>query len=154
MHWLRTAFSLLAAVFLLLAAVLGYLLTADLGRFKSEFESLLSEQLQREVSIAGAFHLTLGRSFHIEASQLRLAANDSSKTPQLASIDRLSASINPWSLLHRPIIIDSLTADGLRVNLERDENGVGNWELPGSDAPELEARAAQGLDLLQLLLCL
>ena len=126
MRILRYTFgSLLIA--LLVAIVL--VLTLDFGRFKTDVEVFVSNFLQREFAIGGPLHLTIGRSIELSATDVSLASTPWSTAQTLASFRHIEASLNTWSLIRGPIRLQSLTLDGLRVNLEEKEVGENNWTL-------------------------
>lgn len=129
MRWPRLLYFFLAAVSAVLIVGLLYLLTGDQGRFKPQIEDLLGELLQREFAIDGPLSVRIGKSIEIQAAQLRLAATDWSEEPQLVTIGRVEARIDTWSLLFGPILIEFLAIDGVRLNLESQGEGAGNWVL-------------------------
>lgn len=119
-----------------LYAVTGMLLvivtiasTVDFGRFKRGAEALVSDLLDRDVTIAGPFHLTLGRTIHLSAEDFRLASSEWSVNPELASISRIDARVDMWSLLSQTIVLESLIIEGARINLERSAEQGDNWTL-------------------------
>jgi uncharacterized protein involved in outer membrane biogenesis len=123
---LRYTFGSLLIV-LLVAIVL--VLTLDFGRFKTDAEVFVSNLLQREFAIGGPLHLTIGRSIELSATDVSLASTPWSTAQTLVSFRHIEASINTWSLIRGPIRLQSLTLDGLRLNLEEKESGENNWTL-------------------------
>jgi len=101
----------------------------DYGRYKTELELFVSNTLGREFVIDGPLHLTLGRSIRLSAEQVKLASTDWSSEPGMVSVDRIEASLNLWSLINGPILIESLTLDELRVSLEQNAAGANNWDF-------------------------
>jgi len=101
----------------------------DYGRYKTDLESFVSNTLGREFVIDGPLHLTLGRSIRLSAEQVKLASTDWSSEPGLVSVGRLEASLNLWSLISGPILIESLTLDALRISLEQNAAGNINWDF-------------------------
>jgi len=114
-------------IVLLVAIVL--VLTLDFGRFKTDVEVFVSNFLQREFAIGGSLHLTIGRSIELSATDVSLASTPWSTAQTLVNFRHIEASINTWSLISGPIRLQSLTLDGLRVNLEENESGENNWTL-------------------------
>jgi hypothetical protein len=123
----RIALYSLAIVFAILVIVIAGILTLDFGRFKANAETLLSDALQREFSIDGPLHLEIGRTIEFSAEGVRLASSDWADDPTLASIRRIDARIDTWSLINGPVRVSALNVDGLRVNLQENELGENNW---------------------------
>jgi hypothetical protein len=138
-RFLRFAFVSLVAV---IAIAMMLLLSVDLGRFKAQAENFVSDSLQREFSIAGPLHLTLGRKLDLSAEGVSLASTDGSAVETLISIRRLEASIDFWSLLDGPIRVEMLNLEGFRGNLEKSESGNNNWSF-GEIEVEAEEDPAQ-----------
>jgi len=57
----------------MIAGTAGYLLLADLSHLKRPFLALLSDLIDRELIVEGAFELDLGRQLRISAIGVRLA---------------------------------------------------------------------------------
>ncbi|MEH6453333.1 MAG: AsmA family protein, partial [Psychromonas sp.] len=124
--------------FLLLVLVVAVvlLLTLDFGRFKGHAEVFVSDLLNRDLSIAGPVHLTVGRSIKFSAVNASLASTDWSNAQSLVSFKQLEINVNTWSLIRGPILLESIVLDGLRVNLEQNESGENNWTLIEAMAQE------------------
>jgi hypothetical protein len=125
-------FSLLGIVAVLVLVVtlaVVVVLSVDLGQYKSNAEELVSERLGREFRIGGAFEPSLGRSIRLVAEDLRLAGTEWSDASDLVSVKRLELSIDTWSLFRGPIIVETLSIDGTRINLEKLEDGRNNWTM-------------------------
>ena len=99
-------------VLAILVITIGITLNMDFGRFKGSAEEFLSGLLDREVAIDGPLHLTLGRMIEVSAENLRVSSTEWSADPQLASVRRIEARINTFSLIRRTKRIESLTIDG------------------------------------------
>lgn len=115
------------AMFLLLALLVVLLFSIDLGRFKHRVEPMVSDILGREFTIDGPLHLNLGSRIELSAEKVRLAGTPWSSEPQLASIERLEATVELRSLFSGPVMIERLRVDGIRLNLEENEAGNNNW---------------------------
>jgi uncharacterized protein involved in outer membrane biogenesis len=121
-------FSLIGLLALLATSVV-LLLTINLGRFKAPTEDLVSNLLGREFTIAGGFEFSLGRRIHLVAEGVSLSATDWSANASLATIERLEATVDLWSLFRAPLLIESLDIQQVRVYLESEESGLDNWTL-------------------------
>ena len=128
-------FALLGFVAVLTLAVI-IVLSIDLGRYKSFAEEAVSEALGREFRIDGTFKPSIGRSISLVAEDLHLAGTDWSESHVLVFVERIEASVNTWSLIRGPIVVESLSIAGTRINLEKTEDGRNNWTLFAQDDSE------------------
>ena len=127
MRWARVALYSFLGIFTLLAIAVVLLMTMDLGRFKGTTESLLSNLLNREFAIDGDFQVHLGRHIHIVAGEVSLKGTDWSAYDHIASIGHLEGSVDAWSLINWPILIESLRIEAARAHLEHNAAGENNW---------------------------
>ncbi len=121
---------------LLIAAALLYLNYADLGGWRYPVERLISESLSREMAINGIFEPEIGFTTSITAGNLTLANADWGSSPTMLSIDHLELEFSLLSLLFRPIRIERLEIDGVRVLIETDVEGHANWHFQTGDEDE------------------
>jgi uncharacterized protein involved in outer membrane biogenesis len=142
------------ALLILIAGTAGYLLFADLSQLKRPFLALLSDLIDRELIIDGAFELDLGRQFRVSGVGVRLANTEWSERGDMLTSDALSLEIETLSLLPgRPLIINRLEARGVSLILEHDIDDRSNWRF-GSDStddatvPVLRHVTVDGLDVL------
>jgi uncharacterized protein involved in outer membrane biogenesis len=108
----------------------------DLGPLAA---SRASAALGRPVTVAG-LHVTPGRWLTIKLQGVRADNIPGGTRPAMAVLQRLTAEVEPLSLLHGPVTIRLLEIDGLSVLLERTADGVSNWRgantSPKQDTPE------------------
>jgi len=140
----RLAFALAAAL-LALAAVVVYLGSADLGRFKNQLTPLVSKSLGRELRIEGRLSLRLGRSLRLQAAGVSVANAPWADEPYLFEADGLAAEVDLVSLIRGPVRIESLALTGAVIRLQQTEDGRRNWSPPGADAAEPAATDRGGL---------
>ena len=136
-------FSLIGLLALLATSVV-LLLTINLGRFKDTTEDLVSNLLGREFTIAGEFEISLGRRIHLVAEGVSLSATEWSANASLATIERLEATVDLWSLFRAPLLIESLEIQQVRIYLESEESGLDNWTLFPSEETEEGNHAEAG----------
>jgi len=136
----------------IVAIIISVALTIDFGLFKGNAEALVSELLDREFVIDGPLHLTLGRTVDLSAEGIRLASTGWSSDPQLASVRRIEASVNTWSLISGPIIIESLAIDGVRINLEHNAEGQKNWTFFERSEEQAEEESSSAPERIPLIL--
>jgi uncharacterized protein involved in outer membrane biogenesis len=138
-RWARAALYLLLGVVAVLALCLIVILNMDLGRYQGQIEDAVTEALGREFAIEGNLIVEIDlRRIRVAASGIRLAGADWGTAPELARIGRFDTTIDTHSLLNWPIRIELLEVERIRVDLEQDEAGTGNWEFfePEKEEPE------------------
>jgi len=129
MRWARVALYSFLGIFALLAITVVLLLTMDLGLLKGTTENFLSGLLDREFTIDGEFRVNLGRHIHIVAEDVTLAGTDWSSDDSIARIGHLEGTVDAWSLIYGPILIESLRIENARIHLEHDDSGDNNWTI-------------------------
>lgn len=129
-------FSLLAALVLLVAGGVVLLLVVDPNDFRGEISSLARDQsgmvLNLEGDLSWQFYPVLG--FEVEEVELALSGDQ----PALIHMANMTLGIKLLPLLSGRLEVDELVLNGLRADLQIDEQGKNNWQL--SDT----ARAREG----------
>lgn len=142
------------ALLILIAGAAGYLLLADLSHLKRPFLALLSDLIDRELIVDGAFELDLGRQLRISAFGVRLANAEWSARGDMLASASLYLEIETLSLLPgRQLIINRLEVRRASLSLERDSGDRSNWHFgSGSNAdstvPMLRHVTVNDLDVL------
>ncbi len=108
----------LAIVVILATGMFLYLRNADLSVYKGEIEVYLSGAIGHEVKIDGKFELHFGKLTQLTAEQIRITNNAWQPETELLSVEHLSATINMWSLLSSPIIIEDFEINGVNIRFE------------------------------------
>ena len=144
-------YSLLGVVALLAIAVI-LVLSLDFGRFQGYLEETVTDVLDREFAIEGDFVVEVDlRRIRVSASEVRLANAEWGAAPEMARIGRFDTSIAMLSLLNWPIRIETLTVEGVRVDLEQDDTGKGNWDFFGPEdeiVPEEDPEPPRDLPII------
>jgi uncharacterized protein involved in outer membrane biogenesis len=117
-------------------AIVGLLTTAGGAFFmfggSHDFAPLvagrLTSSLARKVTI-GSFHVTPGRWLLVELRDFHVANLPNGTQPVMATVTSASAEISAISLLHGPIVVRSLTINGLQLLLERTTDDKKNWKF-------------------------
>ncbi len=126
MAWTVLVGGVVLAAFILSAFI--FIQTADL---RQEAERYASFTLGRSVTI-GALQIKLGRDIAIDIQNFHLASPSWGTEPDMASFEHLSAVLDAGSLWRGRVLLRDLSIDGLRIFLERDKDGKGNWKFKGS----------------------
>ncbi|MWJ28638.1 AsmA family protein [Halomonas sp. ZH2S] len=124
---------LLAAVGMLAIVAVGavvYVTTfLDPEDFKPRLTAVVQEHTGLELALEGplswSFYPRIGVS--VENAQAWLPEQENDEEA-FAAINRAEVSLAFAPLLRGEIAVDGLTLEGLRLNLERDAEGEGNWE--------------------------
>lgn len=132
-RWLLIILLGLPLLLLLVAAgAIWWLAQKDL---KPWAEELASDALGRRVT-AAAFDISWADPWDngpvvVTLRGLHIANAPWGSTPDIIALQSLDAEIDPQSLWDGIPLYRRLRANGLKVVLERDENGTGNWKFGG-----------------------
>lgn len=111
------------------AAVVYVTTFLDPEDFKPRLTAVVEEQTGLNLALEGpitwSFYPRIGVSVEKARAWLPEQTEDAAA---FAAIDRAEVSVAFGPLLRGEIAVDGLTLDGMRLNLERDEQGEGNWE--------------------------
>ena len=124
--WVAVGFVGLALVSA--AGLAAWLVNADL---KPIVERRATESLGRKVTLGG-FDIAWGDPLGVEIRDLSIANAPWGSDPEMIRLGRLSALIDVPSLLKGVLRYEKLRIADLKVVLERDQNGIGNWKYGGS----------------------
>lgn len=127
--WAAIGFVALALVSA--AALAAWLANADL---KPVVERQASEALGRKVTL-GDFDVRWGNPLGVEIRDLTVANAPWGSDPEMIRLGRFSALLDVPSLLKGVLHYDKLRIADLKVVLERDTNGTGNWKYGGASGP-------------------
>ena len=120
----------LAGVFVLSAGLFLYLRNTDLSVYKEEIEGYLSRTSGHQVNVDGPFELHFGSLTQLTAEKIRISRNDGQPDDELMSVGHLSMTIDLWSLLMTPIIIEDFEISDVNIRVERKADAKSNRE-PG-----------------------
>ena len=135
MGWRRAAVWSVLAIFVLFAAAVTWLWTADLGVFKPQLERWVSEQTGRAFVIDGSLRVDLGRQSVVTAEGIRLSNADWAEPTDMVSVSSLVVRLDTWSLIQGPIRIELIDLEDAQIHLIRPEDGDPNWVVPIAQSP-------------------
>ena len=130
----RIALWVLAVLLVLLIGAYAYLRNADLSVYEAQIEGFLSEKIGHKVDVDGLFELQFGNVIYVTAEQITVTNPDWPSEPTIMSVGHISVSVELWSLIKGPIVIQELDVQRVIVHLERNEQGKGNWETVEAEA--------------------
>lgn len=132
-RWLVISFlGLVAGILLLIGGGVWWLASADL---KPWVEKLASDALDRKVT-AEAFEIGWGDPIVLQIRNLKIANAPWGSEPDMIALSSLDAEIEPKSLWDGIPVYRQLRAAGLKVVLERDKSGEGNWKFGGGSGSD------------------
>jgi len=124
-------------VVIVIAALVGIILTTDINQYKDEIVQLVKDNTGRDFEISGDLKLapSLIPTIAIEGVSLGNASWAKEKT--MLSVARFEAQVVLMPLLKKNIQVIRLILIEPTIHLETNKEGVGNWVFT-SDAPEEE----------------
>ncbi len=120
---------LLATLALPLVVLLALVLYVRFGDHRRIIEPLVGHLLDRRLDIAGDFRIEIGAMTRLVAEDVTLAGPEWNAERSLVRLDHLEGSVDLWSLLRGPVLLDDVRVTGVRVNLEVDAGGRANWDF-------------------------
>ncbi|HSN56324.1 MAG TPA: AsmA family protein [Candidatus Sulfomarinibacteraceae bacterium] len=116
---------------LLAGGLLVVLARSDFSGWRDTAARIAGNALGREMRIGGDFAVDLGRITRIRATDVRLANAEWASEPVMASVERLDAELDLWSLVRGPLRLRSVTVEGGKAVFETAPDGHSNWALGG-----------------------
>ncbi len=126
---------------LVLAIVLMYLHSADLGKHRDFIAEYASTFLGRTVSLDGEIDLDISMTPSVVISDIVLANASWASEHDMLTVQRVETEIELLSLLRGDIHIPRLHLKGVKALLETSTEGLGNWVFAGTDDTEIEQKA-------------
>jgi uncharacterized protein involved in outer membrane biogenesis len=124
---LRFSLWALGVFAVLLAGTYLYLRNADLSVYEDQIEGFLSDAIGHKVDFDGLFELRFGMLTKVTAEEIKFTNIDWQPDPVIASVGHLSVSVDLWSLISGPIIIEALDIRNVRIGLEKNDEAQANW---------------------------
>lgn len=149
LKWLGIAIGVLIALPVL--AILVLALFYDWNDARPLLAKAAGTALGREVEINGDLDVDLGWVTRIRMAGLRIANADWGRAEQLLTIGDLDVAIAIKPLLKGDVVIPSLALADVGANLERREDGTGNWSFGGDEPAPAKTDEPARLPLLERL---
>lgn len=141
-------FKILAAlivVIIIVAVALPFII--DPNDYRDEIVSAVEKNTGRTLSIDGDLNLTVFPWIGIDIGKLSLGNAKGFGDKPFAAINEASVRIKLVPLLRKEIVADTITLDGLQLNLAKNKQGVTNWaDLAGSPSAEKKQEQEQEKD--------
>lgn len=121
----RGLFALVLFVIVALVGAAVFLLTFDPNAYKNKVEQLVYERYQRHLKIDGDIELSLFPRIGLSVEQVSLSQRQSEEPFAAMQSARLAVAV--WPLLWNRLVVDHVAVNGVRVWLERDQQGEFNF---------------------------
>ncbi|WP_019625372.1 AsmA family protein [Thioalkalivibrio sp. ALJT] len=129
MKWIKRLFSLIIVVVVLGVVMAAYLLISfDANDYKDRIEAEVKEATGRELTLSGPIGLTLFPSLGLRLEDVRFGNAEGFGDDPFAELDVVDVAVAVMPLLRRELEVQRVEADGVRLNLARDEQGRSNWD--------------------------
>ena len=138
--WIKRALLTLGALLLLAAvAAVYFVATFDATQYKSIAIDWMKTERQRTLDIDGPVDLSVFPRLAVKVSKLRLS--ERGRADEFASIDEAALSLQWLPLLRQQLVVDSVSARGVRALITRDAQGLRNIDdLLGAKGSEAATR--------------
>ena len=147
MKWIK--WSLLgvgALIVLLIVLVVSFLATFDPNAYKVELARVVQQQTGRTLSIPGDVRISYFPWLGFETGSVSLGNAAGFGDTPFAQITGVKVKVEVLPLLRRVLSVDVVELSGLRLDLQKRQDGVSNWDDlagAGQDQPA-DATGAQG----------
>ncbi|MDO8698426.1 MAG: AsmA family protein, partial [Pseudomonas sp.] len=128
---------------LLIIVILGFALTQffDPNDYKDEIRQIARDKANLELTINGDIGWSLFPWLGLELTETTLASA-ATPTQPFADLRLLGLSVRVLPLLRKEVQMSDIRIDGLNLNLQRDEQGHGNWQDIGHPAKPASTAAS------------
>jgi AsmA protein len=160
----KTILLMIIAIALLCVAIVGAALFVDPDDYREELASRASEMLGREVRLDGPIELKIFPSIALDIADVSVGnPTGFPEAPQLASIERASASVRLWPLLTGSLEIGAVRLEDARVSLVTTAADTSNLEglfeassetAPASQPTDLSALSTSEIEFRSVVLSL
>ncbi len=138
----RGAYSVIALVALVVAALGVALLLIDTAMLKRQIETRVEAQAGRELQIEGALDISFYPVLGFEVQDVRLSNAPGFGDEPFVSLKRALLRARVLPLLTGEVVVDTIKLYGLRLNAARDAEGRTNWhDLADTGQPSPDAAA-------------
>jgi len=121
--------SLIALVLLLVVAAVVILpLVIDPNDYKDEIVAKVQEQTGRELHIGGDLKLSVFPWLGVEIDSITLSNAKGFGDQPFAAVKRAAVRVKLMPLLSKQLEVDTITLDGLQLNLAKQKDGQTNWD--------------------------
>ncbi|HQZ03027.1 MAG TPA: AsmA family protein, partial [Thauera sp.] len=146
-NWIRRIVIALGVLVLLLGVAAAVLIaTFDANRYKTVAIDWMKAEHQRTLVFDGPIELSFFPRLAVKVSGLRLS--EAGREDEFAAVEEAALAVRVMPLLSNELVIDRVSARGVRASYVRDAEGVRNIDdlVSGGDGGEASAQARPGGD--------
>ncbi len=121
--------SLVAVAVLFVVITAGiFLATFDANQYKQELSDLVRQETGRELEFFGDVDLTIYPALGMKLGAMSLSNAPGFGAQSMLKVNKVSISVDLASLILLSPEVEQLLLDGLEINLEKNAQGVTNWD--------------------------
>ncbi|MEW6667585.1 MAG: AsmA family protein [Thermodesulfobacteriota bacterium] len=124
-------------IVIVIGALLIIPMFVDVQKYKPEIEKQVSQAIGCPFSIGGELKLSLFPWAGIAFSDLRMGNPPGFKEKDLLAVKSFDVKVKLMPLLSKDIQVNRFVVEGLKVALEKNKAGKGNWEAIGKPAAKI-----------------
>ena len=117
-----------AVIILLIVVAIALPFIIDPNDYREEIVSAVEKNTGRSLTIEGDMNLTVFPWIGIDIGKLSLGNAEGFGDKPFAAIDEASVRIKLLPLFAKEVVADTITLDGLQLNLAKNKQGVSNWD--------------------------
>ncbi len=145
--FIKILFTVLFTVVIIAAvALIVFIKTFDLNKYKPMIEKLVYEQTGRQLSLKGDAGLKISLIPTVVVNDIALSNAPWSANQNMIEAQSVEVSVAVLPLLHKEVIIDNVSLVKPQIYLEKNKSGVANWEfsaLQDTTKPEDKTQQTQ-----------
>lgn len=132
----------LLLLLLVIAAAFALTHLVDPNSYKEQLQQLARDKGKVELELNGDIGWSLFPWLGLELTDTRIASLESPEQP-FADVKLLALSVRVLPLFKKEVQMSDIRLDGLQLNLQRDADGIGNWEYIGKTLEEIATHRAR-----------
>lgn len=141
--WIRKLLIGAGVFVLLIAAVLTYLVaTFDPNAYKGLAVDWMKTNRNRTLVINGPIKLSVFPRLAVQVSGVTLS--EKGRADEFLALDEAALSVDVLPLLRQQVVVDRISARGLRVNYQRGDKGASNIDDLLASKPDTQAKPTSG----------
>src|ERR1700676_1861251 len=128
--------------FFLAPTSIGVLLLVDPNDYKGELVSLIESKTGRKLELRGPLKLSVLPRIGLNVNGVSLGNPPGFGDQPLMAVEQARVGMQLWPLLHHRFAVGQIQLTGLRLHLQKNSHGAGNWETGSPASAPAPAPAA------------
>ena len=138
--FIKILFTALFTIIIVAAvAVVIFIKTFDLNKYKPMIEKLVYDQTGRQLSLKGDAGLKISLIPTVVINDISLSNAPWSANKNMIEAQSVEVSVAILPLLHKEVIIDNVSLVKPQIYLEKNQDGAANWEFSAPVAEQKDA---------------